>query len=324
MDIEKVYKHYIEKLEEVDGYLNQHSSLNTDIIPAVTEYIVKSGGKRFRPLLTILAADLCQIDNNRHLKLAAAVEFIHTATLLHDDVVDESKMRRNQPTANNIWGNKAVILVGDYLFSKSFQLMVADGSMEVLKVLSDAANVISEGEVMQLAEVGNFNLTYDKYLQIIKCKTAELFAASCKISPLSTEKPNYKHVDIMNDIGLNLGIAFQIMDDVIDYSESPKMGKNQGDDFYEGKVTLPIILLKENASLDEIEKLETIFKNFDFTKSEFDYVYGLIKKYNILETSVKYAEEYIMHAKTLLSNFNTSFAKDSFIDILNFSLSRNF
>ncbi|OJV14130.1 MAG: hypothetical protein BGO27_01420 [Alphaproteobacteria bacterium 33-17] len=324
MDLEQIYSHFNGSLEEVDRIVCERSSFHTDIIPLVTEYIVKSGGKRFRPLLTILSAELCNITNNRHLKLAAAVEFIHTATLLHDDVIDESMMRRNKPTANNVWGNKAVILVGDYLFSRSFQLMVEDKSLDVLRVLSTASSIISEGEVMQLDEIGNFDLSYDKYIKIISAKTAELFAASCEISPLTADNIDNKLVSVMREIGLYLGIAFQIMDDVIDYSPSPKKGKNQGDDFLEGKVTLPLILLRDKLETPAKTKLYQIFADLDFTKESFAYVYTLIEKYNILEKSVTYAEEYINKARQKLESFPDSYAKEAFEEIFKFSLERNF
>ncbi|MBN9543523.1 MAG: polyprenyl synthetase family protein, partial [Alphaproteobacteria bacterium] len=245
-------------------------------------------------------------------------------TLLHDDVIDESMMRRNKPTANNVWGNKAVILVGDYLFSRSFQLMVEDKSLDVLRVLSTASSIISEGEVMQLDEIGNFDLSYDKYIKIISAKTAELFAASCEISPLTADNIDNKLVSVMREIGLYLGIAFQIMDDVIDYSPSPKKGKNQGDDFLEGKVTLPLILLRDKLETPAKTKLYQIFADLDFTKESFAYVYTLIEKYNILEKSVTYAEEYINKARQKLESFPDSYAKEAFEEIFKFSLERNF
>ncbi|MFQ3667026.1 MAG: polyprenyl synthetase family protein [Sphingomonadaceae bacterium] len=212
------------------------------LIPELAGHLIAGGGKRLRPMLTLGSAAALDYQGDRHHRLAAAVEFIHTATLLHDDVVDGSNMRRGRATANVIWGNEASVLVGDYLFSRAFELMVEDGSLKVLKILSRASAVIAEGEVAQLTAQRQVETSEERYLAIISAKTAALFAAACQISAVVAERPQ-KVEDALEAYGRNLGIAFQLVDDAIDYvSDSETMGKLSGDDFRDGKVTLPVIL----------------------------------------------------------------------------------
>ncbi len=211
------------------------------LIPQLAGYIVAAGGKRLRPLLTLAAADLCGYAGGRHHKLAAAVEFIHTATLLHDDVVDESDRRRGQSSANALFGNQASVLVGDFLFSRAFELMVEDGSLDVLRILSRASAIIAEGEVLQLATTNNLETSEAEYLAVVSAKTAALFAAACEIGAIVAERPS-ADADALRRFGLNFGIAFQIVDDVLDYSaREALLGKTIGDDFREGKMTLPVV-----------------------------------------------------------------------------------
>jgi octaprenyl-diphosphate synthase len=211
------------------------------LIPQLAGYIVAAGGKRLRPLLTLAAARLCGHAGTRHHKLAAAVEFIHTATLLHDDVVDESERRRGQHSANALFGNQASVLVGDFLFSRSFELMVEDGSIDVLRILSRASAVIAEGEVLQLATTNNLETSEAEYLAVVEAKTAALFAAACEIGAIVADRPA-ADAAALHDFGLNFGIAFQIVDDVLDYSaREALLGKTIGDDFREGKLTLPVV-----------------------------------------------------------------------------------
>ncbi len=211
------------------------------LIHNIASHIIASGGKRIRPALTLISAQLCGYEGARHIALAAAVEFIHTATLLHDDVVDESKVRRGLATANEVFGNKASILVGDFLLSQAFQLMVADGSLKVLKILSDAAAVIAKGEVMQLMTEGEPETTIQKYLQVISSKTAILFASACELGAVVAGQDGCE--ERLREFGIYIGIAFQLTDDALDYTaDESKLGKTVGDDFREGKVTLPVIL----------------------------------------------------------------------------------
>ncbi len=226
------------------------------MIPELAGHLIAGGGKRMRPMLTLASAELCEYPGTRHHKLAAAVEFIHTATLLHDDVVDGSEMRRGKRAANLIWGNPATVLVGDFLFSRAFELMVEDGSLKVLRILSHASAVIAEGEVDQLTAQRQVETGEDHYLQIINAKTAQLFAAACRIAPIVAEAGEEAE-DLLDAFGRNLGIAFQLVDDAIDYaSDSATMGKGRGDDFRDGKVTLPVILAFARGSAEDQGFLE--------------------------------------------------------------------
>src|SRR5690242_2507422 len=212
------------------------------LIPQLAGHIVAAGGKRLRPMLTLAAARLCGYRGDRHVALAAAVEFIHTATLLHDDVVDASDLRRGLATANAVWGNKCSVLVGDFLFSRAFQLMVEDGSLAVLEILSEASAIIAEGEVLQLVTSNDTKTTEEAYLDVIRAKTAQLFAAASRIGAVLTGRPEAEE-DALETYGRNLGIAFQLVDDMLDYSaRQAELGKTVGDDFREGKITLPVVL----------------------------------------------------------------------------------
>jgi octaprenyl-diphosphate synthase len=221
------------------------------LIPQLAGYLVASGGKRIRPMLTLAAARLCGHRDDRHIGLATAVEFIHTATLLHDDVVDESDLRRGQASANAVFGNQASVLVGDFLFARAFQIMVADRSLETLGILSDAAAVIAEGEVLQLSASASAETSRDTYMAIIRAKTAELFAAACEVGAVVADRPAAER-RAMRNFGMDLGIAFQLIDDVLDYSAlQARLGKSIGDDFRDGKMTLPAIIAMERG--DEAE-----------------------------------------------------------------------
>ena len=212
------------------------------LIPQLAGHVVAAGGKRLRPLLTLAATKLCGYLGERHIRLATCVEFIHTATLLHDDVVDDSALRRGQSSANAIWGNQSSVLVGDFLFSRAFELMIEDGSLKVLQILSRASSVIAEGEVHQLLTSNDTETSEAQYLEVIQAKTAELFAAAARIGAVVAERPDVEE-EALRVYGLNLGIAFQLIDDVLDYSaRQQELGKTVGDDFREGKITLPVIL----------------------------------------------------------------------------------
>jgi len=221
------------------------------LIPQLAGHIIASGGKRLRPMLTLATARMCGYEGDRHINLAATVEFIHTATLLHDDVVDESDLRRGKATANSVWGNDASVLVGDFLFSRAFQLMVDDGDLRVLEILSGASAVIAEGEVLQLMTTNDTETTEDAYLRVISAKTAALFAAACQIGAVVCERPRAEEEALLS-FGRNLGIAFQLVDDALDYSaRQMTLGKTVGDDFREGKMSLPVILAFARGSESE-------------------------------------------------------------------------
>ena len=231
-----------EDLKAVNELIVQRMDSPVKLIPQLAGHIIAAGGKRLRPMLTLAATRMCDYSGSRHVALAACVEFIHTATLLHDDVVDESDLRRGLASANTLWGNKASVLVGDFLFSRSFELMVEDGSLEVLGILSNASAVIAEGEVMQLITANDTETSETAYLDVIRSKTAQLFAAACRIGAVVAARPRVEE-EALDSFGMNLGIGFQMIDDVLDYSaKQATLGKSIGDDFKEGKMSLPVIL----------------------------------------------------------------------------------
>ena len=238
-------------MEAVDSVIVENMQSSVALIPQLAGYLIAAGGKRIRPLLTLASTAIYGGDMVRAHNLAAVVEFIHSATLLHDDVVDESKVRRGQDSAPQVFGNAASVLVGDYLFSRSFQMMVADGSLEILRVLSDASAIIAQGEVMQLSTANNLETSLDDYIEVVKAKTAALFAAGCEVGPMIAQA-DLDQARAMASYGMNLGIAFQIADDVLDYRSSREaMGKAVGDDFREGKMTAPVIFAVQAASAEE-------------------------------------------------------------------------
>jgi len=262
------------------------------LIPQLAGYIVAAGGKRLRPLLTIAAAELCGYGGERHHKLAAAVEFIHTATLLHDDVVDESERRRGQSSANALFGNQASVLVGDFLFSRSFELMVEDGSLDVLRILSRASAVIAEGEVLQLATTNNLETSVDEYLAVVSAKTAALFAASCEIGAIVADRP-VAEAEALYQFGLNFGIAFQIVDDVLDYSaREALLGKTIGDDFREGKMTLPVVYAISRASESEQAFWRRTLEEMEHREGDLDHAIELIRRHDGFVAAIELARKH--------------------------------
>lgn len=276
-----------------------------DLIEVVSKYLVNSGGKRIRPVLTILCSKLCGYSGNSHIELAASVEFTHAATLLHDDVVDNSAMRRFQPSANIIWGNQTSILVGDFLFAKSFEMMVKSGSIKALSRLSKASSVIAEGEINQLVSMNEKRMiTTDEYYDIIKSKTAELFSAACEIGAIIAGMDE-KICDILNRIGMIMGVIFQISDDALDYfSNQKEIGKNIGDDFAEGKITIPIILAYENSSKEEKAFLEHSLFAEEKSKDHFKTAISLLEKYNVKSDIKKIQKKHIRDLDLLIESLN--------------------
>jgi len=291
----------------------------------MTSYHLKSGGKRIRPLLTLASAKLCGYTNGeRDVNLAACVELIHSATLLHDDVIDSSNLRRGIKTSNAIWGNQSSILIGDYLFSRCFEMMVEDGSAEILKLLSSTSSKIAQGEILQLEYKGEIDILEEIYFDIINSKTASLFAAATKVGACITNK-NKKEKDALESYGRNLGLAFQIADDALDYySKKTIFGKEIGKDFFEGKVTLPIIFLCQKADKDEKLYLEKIFRKKNRTKIEFDQTQNLIKKYNSIDSCFKRAEYFINISYNALNIFTPSREKTILQNLTSYSLERSF
>lgn len=285
------------ELAKVDEIIIDAAKSHVNLIPTVTDYLVSSGGKRIRPLLALAAGKLIGCDIEPSVQLAAAVEFIHTATLFHDDVIDESKLRRGKYTANNIWGNKVSILVGDFLLSKAFKLMVATGSLDALEMLSSTSATIIESEVWQLDLINKINMPQDEYIKLITGKTAVLFAAACATPAIVAQIEEHSIKNLYN-FGLNLGVAFQITDDLLDYtSQNAKFGKTVGSDLLEGKITLPLIILRSFLANEEYE----IYKQ-SIEKQDIDKVIHLLNKYNCINKCTEIALQYSQLAIQNLSN----------------------
>jgi octaprenyl-diphosphate synthase len=309
-------------LEETNQIILSRMHSEVELIPTLARHLIAAGGKRLRPVLTLGAANLCGYEGDRGKKLAACVEFIHTATLLHDDVVDESDLRRGNETANVLWGNQASVLVGDFLFSRSFQLMVEDGSLEVLAILSNASAVIAEGEVMQLMNIGDTNTTEDNYLKVIASKTAALFAAACKVGAVVADRPKAE-AEALESYGHNLGIAFQLVDDALDYSaEQQSLGKAIGDDFREGKVTLPLLLAFRRGNEDERTFWKRVVEGGDQQDGDLETALEIIQKYRALEDTIERARHYGAMAKDALGIFADSAIKTALQDAVDFSIER--
>ena len=313
------------KLNDVNQQIKYKLASEINLIHKMTNYHLKSGGKKIRPLLTLSSAKLCGYEKgNRDVNLAACVELIHNATLLHDDVIDNSKLRRGIKTSNTIWGNQSSILVGDYLLSRCFEMMVEDGSPEILKLLSSTSSKIAQGEVLQLEYKGEIDILEETYFNIINSKTAALFAAATRVGACIANK-NKKEKDALESYGRNLGLAFQIADDALDYySTKTTFGKEIGKDFYEGKVTLPIIFLCQQGNAEEKIFLEEIFKKKNRSKLEFSETQNLIKKYNSIDSCFKRAEHFVNISYNALSIFNSSKEKSVLQNLTSFSLERSF
>jgi octaprenyl-diphosphate synthase len=292
------------------------------MIPEVANHLISSGGKRLRPMLTLAGAMLTGYRGDGHIKLAASVEFMHTATLLHDDVVDESDMRRGKPAARKLWGNEASVLVGDFLLGQAFRMMVEVGSLACLDVLSHAAAVIAEGEVMQLAAAKNIETTEDDYLQVIRSKTAALFAAATEVGPLLGERPKAE-IAACRSYGLNLGIAFQLVDDVLDYGgASTHLGKNIGDDFREGKITLPVVLSLRRGSEPERAFWKRSLEQGENDDQALKEAIRIMKRHKALESTAERAAHYGAIAKDALGIFPPSPMKAALMDVVDFCLAR--
>ncbi|MBP7710170.1 MAG: polyprenyl synthetase family protein [Rickettsiales bacterium] len=316
-------------LKKVDQIILEFAVGKSPLIAEISNHLISSGGKRIRPILLILAAKLCGAkDEKNPQNLAAAVELIHSATLLHDDVVDASQVRRGKKTANALWDNKASILVGDYLFSIAFQLMVRVKNLEVLGLLAKASSIMADGEVMQLENSSDVTLSQEKYFEIIFGKTAVLFAAACESGALVSEASNAE-VTALREFGTNLGIIFQIVDDMLDYSSDEKtLGKDVGNDFFEGKVTLPVILLQQKADKVEQKFISDVFtKNLlasEHSASDLAQFLELLKKHEALEACKNMALKHQALAVKNLEIFSNSDFKKDLITILDYSLARIF
>ena len=292
------------------------------LIPMLAGHLIAGGGKRMRPMLTLACARLLDYPGTRHHKLAASVEFIHTATLLHDDVVDGSDLRRGKRTANIIWGNPASVLVGDFLFSRSFELMVEDGSLKVLKILSHASAVIAEGEVNQLTAQRQVGLGEERYLNIISSKTAALFAAACRIAAVVAER-DHDTEEALDAYGRNLGIAFQLVDDAIDYaSDAGTMGKDIGDDFRDGKMTLPVILAYARGSEADRAFWKDAVEGRRVSAADLAYATKLLCNANAIDDTIERARHFGQRAIDALGPFSRGAAKSALVEAVEFAISR--
>ena len=314
-----------DKLMLVEEKIKSKLESDVDLVKKMTDYHLETGGKRLRALLTLGSAKLCSYTKGtRDINLAACVELIHSATLMHDDVIDNGSVRRGKKTLNQIWDNHSSVLVGDYLLSRCFEMMVEDGNIEVLKLLSSTSSKIAQGEVLQLQHKGEVDMLEETYLKIISAKTAELFAAATKVGAILSEMKT-KEKDALEFYGRNLGLTFQIADDTLDYNSELKLfGKKIGKDFYEGKITLPIILLFQKGNSEEKENLKKIFSKNIRDENEFKYTISLIKKYEIIKGCYQKAHHYINLASSSLSVFKDSKEKNILENLTSFSLSRDF
>jgi len=311
-----------EDMQAVNRIILDKAVSDVELIPKLAHHLIDSGGKRLRPMLTLAMASLTGYSGEGHIKLAAAVEFMHTATLLHDDVVDESDMRRGRPAARKLWGNEASVLVGDFLLGQAFKMMVEVGSMRALDILSNAAAIIAEGEVMQLGAAKNTATTEDEYLAVIRAKTAELFAAACEVGPVLTNRPKAEHA-ACRSFGMNLGIAFQLVDDVLDYGgKSAKLGKNVGDDFREGKITLPVVLSFRRGSESERGFWSRALEQGEITENDLETALGLMTKHRALEDTIKRAQHYGAIARDALALFPASEMKQALEEAVEFCTAR--
>jgi octaprenyl-diphosphate synthase len=295
---------------------------DVEMIPELAHHLIDSGGKRLRPMLAIASSKLCRYDGGGHVRTAAAIEFMHTATLLHDDVVDESGTRRGKKTARLIWGNQASVLVGDFLLGQAFRMLVDVGSLPVLRILSNAAAVIAEGEVMQLAAAKNTATTEDEYLAIINAKTAALFAAAAEVGAAIAKRPAEEQA-ALRSYGKNLGIAFQLVDDALDYSgDSARLGKSVGDDFREGKITLPLILSFRRGSAGEREFWRRTIVEGEIRDGDLEHAIGLMKRHKAIEATLERARTYGVIARDAMAIFPDSTEKRAMQDVIAFCVQR--
>jgi len=309
-------------MDGVNALIRERMQSDVPVIPALADHLVSAGGKRLRPLVAIAGARISAARDDHHLKLAAAVEFIHTATLLHDDVVDGSKLRRGKVAAHLIWGGASSVLVGDFLFARAFELMVETGSLRALQILARASSVIAEGEVLQLTRAHDLNLGRDTYLEIIACKTAELFAAAAEAGAVAGGASD-ADAAALRSYGMNLGLAFQLADDALDYGgASETLGKDAGDDFREGKATLPLLLAIERSGPREADFWERAVGRLDQTDADFRRARELIIGTGALEATLDFAADYAEQAKAALAGFPDGEWKTAMCAVADFAVSR--
>ena len=309
-------------MQRVNAVILARTGSEVAMIPEVANHLINSGGKRLRPILTLELARLTGYGGEGHIKLAAAVEFMHTATLLHDDVVDESELRRGRLAARMLWGNEASVLVGDFLLGQAFKMMVEVGSLKALEILSSAAAVIAEGEVMQLAAAKNTATTEDEYIAVIRAKTAELIAAACEVGPALSGSAKAEQA-ACRSFGMNLGITFQLVDDVLDYGgTAQKLGKNIGDDFREGKITLPVVLAFRRGGEAERDFWRRTLERGEANDADLEHAIRLMAKHRTLEDTLRRAQHYGAIARDALALFPGSPMKSALAETVDFCIAR--
>jgi octaprenyl-diphosphate synthase len=324
MQIQEVFRRYADDLQRVETHMEQSILSEVNLIPEIIHHLFSSGGKRFRPLLLLATSELCGYRGERRYPISTVIEFIHTATLLHDDVIDRAETRRGKVSANNIWGNAASVLVGDFIYSKAFRIMTDDGSLAVMKLLSTTTTTMSEGEVLQLAKCGDICITEKEYLTVIEKKTAILISAACALGGMLAEAPE-SQIEALTRFGMRLGSAFQITDDTLDYvAKEEDFGKAIGKDLEEGKITLPLIRTLKKSSAQEKEWVKNATKEQDKgnRKKAVAEIMALIDRYDGISYALKKAKTYIQEAKAFLQPFNNSEAKEALEAIADYLLER--
>ena len=320
--IERLVSLVADDMQRVNAMILSRTGSDVAMIPEVANHLISSGGKRLRPILTLATAMLTGYRGEGHIRLAASVEFMHTATLLHDDVVDASDMRRGQVAARIKWGNEASVLVGDFLLGQAFKMMVEVGSLRALDILSSAAATIAEGEVMQLAAAKNTETTEDEYLAVIRAKTAELFAAACEVGPVIAERPKAEAA-ACRSYGMNLGIAFQLVDDALDYGGlAADLGKNVGDDFREGKITLPVVLSFRRGTAEERAFWTRSLTGGEIDERDLDQALAIMRRHRAIEDTIERARHYGAIARDALALFPNGVMKEALLDAVDFCIER--
>lgn len=322
MQIQDVFRLYEGDLKRVEEHMEMYLRSEVYLIPEVIQYLVGSGGKRFRPLLLLAASSLCGYRGEKHYPLSAVIEFIHTATLLHDDVIDTAETRRGKISANNVWGNAACVLVGDFLYSKSFKLMTDHGNLAIIKLLSETTNTMSEGEVFQLVKRGDINITEKEYLSIIGKKTAILISAACAVGGILGDAPDVQ-IEALTRFGMRLGSAFQITDDTLDYvAKEEEFGKAIGKDLDEGKMTLPLIRTLKKGNAEEKNLIKRVVENNNRDARDVAEVLSLIHHYDGINYSLNKAKAYIDEGKGYLESFASSEARAALFAISDYIVER--
>lgn len=323
---DEIFSKYAEELKAVENHLLSMFESEVSLIPLIGRYILNSGGKRIRPLFLLLSADLCNYKgSNRHL-LGAIIEAIHTASLLHDDVIDGAKTRRGRTASHILWGNQVVVLIGDYLYSNALKLAVEQKSQSIMETLSNATTKMTEGEILQLNKTGDPDIAEDEYLKIISSKTGVLISAACKIGGILANKPQ-EVINALGKFGLKTGIAFQMADDILDYmAKESNLGKKLGKDLEEGKITMPLIQLLKSATNTECEEIKGIIANISKDSESFSQnqqrIIQLFRKYNSIEESLRIAESILQEAKEELDIFNPSKEKETILAMADYAMSR--